>query len=258
MTLIRDLVLTLPGTHPGAPRLTWYGAGERVELSGRVLVNGVVKATNLLVAEAELGPGRRLALDLPAHWRALVWALAAWTTGAELDLVPRPPAADDGAPHTGAGPRRSGGPDDVLVTDRPPADGIAHQADVVVAVPLSALALRFPPPLPEGAIDGAADLMTYPDALGWLPPVEPERPALASRGGVPPVTHGDLLTWARSTAGADAWPGAPRVLLVEPTPLELLAHAVVALSVDGSLVLVGTRSEDVAHVARQERVTVPR
>ena len=46
MTTIRDLVLALAATEPTRPRLTWYGtAGERVELSSRVLTNTVVKAT---------------------------------------------------------------------------------------------------------------------------------------------------------------------------------------------------------------------
>lgn len=258
VTLIRDLVLAMPGKKPGSPRLTWYGDGERIDLSGRVLMNGVVKATNLLVAEADVAPGARVTLDLPPHWRTVVWALAAWTAGAEIELVPRSTARG----HAGPGPSAHASPGtsgtgDVLVTDRPPAGAAPHQAGVVVAVPLPALAMKFPSPLAGGTIDGAADVMTYPDALGWLPPLEPERPALAS-GGMPPVTHVDLLTWARSTAGAEAWPGTPRVLLAEPTSLELLAHTVAALAVDGSLVLLDARPDDLGHLVHQERVTVPR
>jgi uncharacterized protein (TIGR03089 family) len=83
VTTIRDLVRALAATEPTRPRLTWYAtAGERVELSSRVLTNTVVKATNLLVAEVDAEPGTRVALDLPAHWRTLVWALATWTSGA--------------------------------------------------------------------------------------------------------------------------------------------------------------------------------
>ncbi len=76
---------------PGRPRLTWYGAGgERIELSGAVLANWVAKTTNLLVEEFDAAPGVRVGLDLPAHWRTVVWALAAWRCGAEITLGPAP------------------------------------------------------------------------------------------------------------------------------------------------------------------------
>ena len=39
---------------PGRPRLTWYGPdAERVELSGKVLLNWVAKTANLLTDELD-------------------------------------------------------------------------------------------------------------------------------------------------------------------------------------------------------------
>lgn len=242
MTLVRDLVQTLAVTEPGRPRVTWYGTGgERVELSGRVLANWVVKATNLLVDEADAGPGRRVAVDLPVHWRTLVWSLATWTTGAEVTLG-LPPGAESA---------------DVLVTDRPDAGpGASEPPGLVIAVPLPALALRYDGPLPAGVVDGAADLPRYPDALGWLPPVDRTRTALSSTGGVPPVSHGELLDWARTTAASRAWPAAPRVLLQGPDAPVLLATALAAWAANGSLVLLAGPHPDVEHVAYQERVSL--
>lgn len=237
--LVPELVAALAAKEPARPRLTWYGPGaERAELSGRVLTNAVVKATNLLLDEAEARPGVRVVLELPAHWRTPIWALAAWTTGAEVCLARQPGA-------------------DVLVTAHPPRRLDTHAPGVVVAVPLAPLALRYPEPLGPGVLDGAADLMTYPDALGWLPPSEPARPALdaAPAGGEPPVSHADLLTWARATAGADTWPPAPRVLVEARDVLPLLATCLAAWSADGSVVLVGDPSADLSHLAAQERVT---
>ena len=76
--LLRRLVTT----DPGRPRVTWYGpAGERVELSGKVLDNWVAKTANLLVDELDVGPGSRVVVDLPPHWRTLVWLLAVWAAG---------------------------------------------------------------------------------------------------------------------------------------------------------------------------------
>ncbi|MDR3068395.1 MAG: TIGR03089 family protein, partial [Cellulomonas sp.] len=57
-------------TDPGKPRLTWYDSDDqRVELSGAVLSNWANKTANLLVEEVEAGPGTRVGLDLPLHWR---------------------------------------------------------------------------------------------------------------------------------------------------------------------------------------------
>lgn len=140
------VLAVLTAWEPSHPRLTWYGeAGERVELSGRVLTNWAVKAANLLVSECDAGPGTRVHLDLPAHWRLLVWSLGAWATGAEVTSGEVPDA----------------GAHDVVVSDRP--DRWPSSASEVVAVPLPALAMAWPGRLPAGAIDGAADLMSQPD-----------------------------------------------------------------------------------------------
>jgi uncharacterized protein (TIGR03089 family) len=77
---------------PGRPRVTYYDdtsgptQGERVELSARVLDNWVSKAANALQEEWDLGPGSRVHLDLPPHWRAFYWAMATWSVGATVAL----------------------------------------------------------------------------------------------------------------------------------------------------------------------------
>ncbi|MDM7831746.1 TIGR03089 family protein [Cellulomonas sp. MW9] len=187
---------------PGRPRITWYGADfERVELSGAVLDNWVSKTTNLLVEEFDAAPGVRVLVDLPPHWRTLVWALAVWRTGAHLVL--------DGAA-------------DVVVTDRP-AD---HPGPAVVAVSLPALARRFDGELPRGAVDAAAAVMTYGDAIGWLPPTDPA--ALALDG----VAYVELGTWWRAADDA-------RVAVDAGTDTgAFLATVVGALAADGSVVAI--------------------
>ncbi|MEU4364785.1 TIGR03089 family protein [Promicromonospora sp. NPDC023987] len=157
----------------GRPRLTWYGDdGERVELSGAVLANWASKTVNLLVEEFDAGPGSRVVVDLPVHWRTVVWALAAWRAGATVAV----PDASVAQP-------------DVVVSDSPErwADG---GADLVV-VSLPALARRYDGDLPAGAIDAASAVMTYGDAIGWVPEVEPEQDALVTAAGA--VGHKDLV-----------------------------------------------------------------
>jgi len=144
----------------GRPRLTWYGDdGERVELSGAVLANWASKTVNLLVEEFDAAPGSRVVVDLPVHWRTAVWALASWRTGATVAL-----------PDAGTDP-------DVVVTDDP-GRWAGTGADLVV-VSLPALARRYDGDLPAGAIDAASAVMTYGDAIGWVPEVDPGQDALA-------------------------------------------------------------------------------
>lgn len=67
------------------PALIWYSAaGERIELSGRVLMNWVDKSANLLVEECELAPDEGFDLQAPLHWRTIVLGLAALRVGALL------------------------------------------------------------------------------------------------------------------------------------------------------------------------------
>lgn len=238
MTLVRDLLTALPTRGGGPPLLTWYGAdGERVDLSARVLGTWVAKTVDLLVEEADAGPGTRVALDLPVHWRTLVWALATWTAGSEVLLLRTP--SPSGRPPSSA---------DVVVTADPGTAG--GTGAVVVAVPLPALALRWPGALPAGVLDGAADLLGRPDALAWLPPADPGAPALLD------VAHADLLAHARAHSGAASWRDAPRVLLgaTETLPDVLLA-ALAAWAAAGSVVLRGPGAPSPEHVAVVERVT---
>ncbi len=201
MTSVFDLLTR----DPGRPRVTWYGdAGERVELSGAVLANWVTKTANLLVEEVDAGPHVRVRLDLPGHWRAVVWALAVWRVGACVVVGHDEPAT-------------------VTVTPDP----AAHRG-TVVAVALPALARRFAGDLPPGAIDGAA-VLGYGDTLGWVPPPDPDAPALVGPSAT--VSHTALVRPA----------AAGRVLLLaDAVPLdELLRRVLDALAAGGSVVLVG-------------------
>ena len=215
---------------PGRPRLTWYGpSGERIELSGHVLDNWVTKTTNLLVEEFTAGPGTRVLLDLPPHWRTVVWAFAVWRAGACVVLP-------------GAG--RTDGDCDVVVTDRP--DRMSDTGPEIVAVALPALARRFDGVLPPGAMDAAGAVMTYGDVLTWLPEPDTSREALDVGGHE--VSHQELLGWASGTSGASAPPSAPAAaagpgpgrVLLEPGADDVPAVLAGALTVYaglGSLVL---------------------
>src|SRR5450830_1135512 len=189
--------MPLPGllaqlaAEPGRPRLTWYAPAERVELSGHVLDNWVTKTANLLVEEYDAGPGTRVLLDLPVHWRSVVWAFAVWRVGACV-LVP------------GLSATRV----DLVVTDRP----AAHSGGDIVAVALPALARSFDGDLPPGVVDATGAVMTYGDVLTWMPEPDPLSPAL-ERAEV--VVHRDLDRWATELLKADGGAGLGGRVLVE-------------------------------------------
>lgn len=161
------------------PRLVWAGTGERLELSGRVSATWANKVANLLVEEIDAGPGTRVFLDLPLHWRTLTWALGTWATGACV-VVDRDRTIDshanDDDDHLPALPPAL----DALVTasQEVATRAVAEGIELVVLVPLASFALRVPGGTPPGALDGAADVAAQPDDLGPVRPAPVGDPQL--------------------------------------------------------------------------------
>ncbi|WP_420180515.1 TIGR03089 family protein [Paenarthrobacter sp. TA1.8] len=223
-----NLMTALRSGHSTSPRLTWYGPdSERVELSGRVLDNWVAKTSNLLQDELDAEPGMSIRLDLPAHWKSFVWALAAWQLGMEVVF-------DD----TSA---------DLLATDRPD-DGAGAGFEAVVAVPLAALAMRWPGELPSGVVDYAAEVRSHGDVFMAHNEPEATLPAVRGTSGLP---HEDLI---EGFAAAQE-PGV-RLLVRAADGLEsCLAASLGAWKEDGSVVLVHPDLDVTEHLLENERVS---
>ena len=198
---------------PGRPRVTCYddtpGAtrGERIELSAKVLANWVSKAGNALQEEWDLGPGSTVRLALPPHWRSIYWALAAWSVGGTVVL-------DDA-------------PCDLLVTDDPTRLD-PDAATPAVLVTLAGLARSAPGGAPPGTMDEARELSTYADQLTPWDESAPTDPAL--RAGGADTTY-------ESVVPQRDWPREARVHTASTTLAEVLADALGAWALDGSLVL---------------------
>lgn len=253
------LLRRLVATDPGRPRVTWYGpAGERVELSGKVLDNWVAKTANLLVDELDAGPGTQVVLDLPAHWRTLVWLLATWSVGARV-VVERPA----GTPRESPGDGPAGAPVDVLVTADPAGPAALSwrdQAERVVAVALPALAPSFGPALPAGAVDYALEVRTFGDV--FVPFVRPaptdQAYLLVERDTVLGVPYGELLRFTSHEAAL-----APGTRLLTGGPgVDPLLDLLGPLVADGSVVVhhdpAGAGPGGLDGLAAQEGVTVTR
>ena len=236
------LLAALVRSDPTRPRLTWYDdtagptQGERIELSGRVLANWTAKAANLLQEDLDIEPGSRVALDLPAHWRAAYWLFAIWGVGAEAVL---------GAT----------GDADVAVTSTP---GSIPAGPALVAVTLAGLARSWVgEPLPSGAVDEAKELATYGDRFEpWARPGA-EDVALSAPGQS--WTYGQVVPSARASAAELGLVPQARVM-TSAGPQDAVRAWLGAWAVDGSLVLFrkDASAEDDATLERRastERVT---
>ena len=226
MRSIVDLVTDLATREH--PALTWYGPNhERVDLTGKTAANWMIKAANLLSLELSAEPGTTIWLDLPAHWRSLVWAHASWCTGARVSLT-----GDDA---------------DAAITATP---GLAHRDLETVVIALPALARRVED-LPPDAIDGAADLMSQADAF-VLPPAGGSDDATGLG-----VSQIELISNPHSFTPAGEAPiedAPPRVLLAGGSLADLLV-VVPALWAQGASVVIGddssvAGSEGVTHIGK--------
>ena len=207
------------------PFVTFYddATGERVELSVATFDNWVAKTAGLLRDGLAAQPGDRLALLLPPHWQALVWACAGWAVGTTVLLDPDAAASADVA---------VAGPDSV-------ADATA--APEVIALSLRPLGGRFTEPLPSGVQDYAVEVPAYPDRLvPYAAPPDDDR-ALESAGS--PSSYGDLVAAAENRASAiGAEPGSRLLVPAADLAGALRDALLVPLVIGGSAVLV--RNED--------------
>jgi uncharacterized protein (TIGR03089 family) len=224
-----QLMSTLRSGQSTSPRLTWYGPdSERVELSGRVLDNWVAKTSNLLQDELDAEPGTRLRLDLPAHWKSMILALAAWQLGMEVVL--------------GSGEAQ------VLATDEP-GNSAPAEYDAVMAVPLPALAMRWPGSLPPGVVDYAAEVRSHGDVYMAHTDPDASGPAVVTSAGTA-LPHSDLLTGFAAAHDAGV-----RLLIQAGDGLEAaLRESLGAWNSDGSVVLVHPDVDVTEKLLNDERV----
>ena len=209
-----------------SPCLVWYGpAGDRVELSGRVMDNWVAKTANLLAEELDVGEGTTVGLRMDPHWRSLVWALAAWQAGATVRLDAAGPAPD------------------VLVSADP--ELLSGDSTHQVLVALGALQLRWPGELPDGVLDYAAEVRSYADAYLGLDTLAADGVALEYDGGG--LTFGQLL----------GQPAPARNLLVSAQTAwpEVLREALSTWQGGGTVVLVHADVEVTQRLLDSERVS---
>ncbi|WP_067781693.1 hypothetical protein [Actinomyces vulturis] len=186
--------------------LVYYSPTERIELSTHVTRMWMAKVCGLLSTEAS--PSSQVRLSLPWHWRTVMWASGALLAGHYVSFTtPTENIHDDAiASHVSAASTSSQTvtndvspyvPESLISSlltqafsqadytdssDHPLKEfwgdtvsvacnetALDDNADTQILTPLSSLALSWPGELPPLVIDGAADLMTYPDTLQPAP-----------------------------------------------------------------------------------------
>ena len=222
------LLAALERTGP-RPALAWYEEEGRVELSGHVLANWVIKSIGHLHDEIALAPGTEVVLDLPAHWKRLVLALAVWSLGGT-------PRAADGVRATAFLPHAPSSVPEVLISDRP-GSGPVEDADEVLAVDPISLAARFSGELPPLVHDWAQEVRASSDRLAVALPAW-------SGPSAEPVGGSDL---------AGGTPGPPARLLVEDDGLDAVPQVLGALLAGGGIVGPASRVDE--RRAADEQVT---
>lgn len=212
------------------PALIWRDGAERVELSGRVLVNWVEKAAGLLVDELDVGASDVLTISPVPHWRLAVLTFAALRAGARVDFTRHPE------------------PDSVVhaYPESHPDDDAAAQTLLVVAEP--ALAFECSGPLPKGAVDFCDEVRAQPDMYGGLENPEPDSVALPSG-----VTHAEVLPRALELAGTDG--GTVYLPLTEGWGENAALRTLGIITAGGAVVLTARPEDATAAVLDQERAT---
>lgn len=227
--------------NPTSPRLSWYGPdSERVELSGRVLDNWIAKTANYLVDELDAEPGTLIALDLPLHWRSMVWLLASWAVGATV-ISTSSPESTTPDPFPSA---------DIVATADPAAMNErlaeAKPAPLIIAVALPALQMRWLGELPPRTLDYSGDVRAHGDV--FFADADPEPSDIAWQHDAATISYDTLI--AASTQAPQ------RVLLEAREGWAAVVHsAVETWAAGGSVVLLDPTVEATERLRSSENVT---
>ena len=214
---------------------------------------------------SESAPGDGVHLGLPPHWRSVAWACGTWLAGRSV-LV--------GSSAEICAARLL---PELSVAFAP--ESLCDEAEAQALVPPASLALRWPGELPTLVLDGAADLMHYPDRFTPVSTAadsvcltdlasEAAAPAApgASAGTAPSSERPTILTRAQlvtrvEAAAAPTGAGdrsASRAALVRsPDTAQMLQEVLVAWHAGRTaVVLTPEAGDDVAAAAiRQEGIT---
>ncbi|GAA4748357.1 TIGR03089 family protein [Gordonia alkaliphila] len=209
------------------PLLTYYGAAQRIGLSGATLENWAAKIANYLRDEAGLFPGDAVGVAAPEHWQTAAVLLGSWWAGLRVDI------GDDAATEAR-----------VVFTDLAGVDAYPDAEETVV-LPLDPFAGRTAD-LPPFAADFGDTVRPHGDHFS---PGGVGGEAMLGR------SVDQTLAAARASAAADGIAAGARVLSTRPwrTADDVLAHLVAPMAVGAALVYADPAADlDLAAIADTE------
>ncbi len=209
------------------PLLTYYGATQRIGLSGATLENWAAKIANYLREEAGLFPGDAVGVAAPEHWQTAAVLLGGWWAGLRVDV------GDDAAAQTR-----------VVFTDLAGVDAYPDAEETVV-LPLDPFAGRTPE-LPPFAADFGDTVRPHGDRFS---------PGGVGGEAVLGRSVDQVLAAARASAAADGIAAGARVLSTRPwrTADDVLAHLLAPWAVGAALVYADPAADlDLAAIADTE------
>lgn len=216
------------------PLVTWYdlGQGQRTELSARTFANWVDKTVNLMASVGLVERpqvGLPLLLAHPGHWVGLVWTMAVWQIGGQVQAEPRETL--DAVDLAVVGPENSH-----------PVPGVE-----TVACSLHPLGLGFA--TPRRAVIDYAEVTSHPDGH-WAYPAQDTSVAFTSNRTL--LTAGEIDQVAGSSER--------RALRVAASddPWRVLAEALVAPILGGGSIVVvsGDTGDGVERVLSSENAAL--
>ncbi|MFI9643320.1 TIGR03089 family protein [Micromonospora sp. NPDC051925] len=227
------------------PLLTYCddATGERTELTASQLGGWAARTAGLLRDGCELGPGSRVAVLLPPHWRTAAVLLGAWSVGMAVSFRPR---ATAGLPVLEPGGDRPY--DAVFVTPERLDDWLDDVPDGVHRY----LVGTGPGPLadvPVGWLDWSAEVLRHTDAPPDYAAVHPAAPATPD--GTSYAVWGRL---ASELAGQLDLRGADRLLVDAAEHEQPVKWLLAPLAVGASVVICANldRSDLHARVATEQ------
>lgn len=217
-----------------SPALIWYHQDERVELSGRVLVNWVEKAAGLLVDQLDVEAHSPVTVAPTPHWRQIILSLAALRVGARLQLSPQPVE------------------NCVVYSDTESHLDDTVDSEWLLAVAEPALAFECEEPVTEPVVDFCAQVRAFPDHYVGSELPDGSDVALLNAN----IFHGDLLSVATAAASSVTNPSGTSYLPLNNGWNEHALLTVLGILVAGGAVVVSDTPEAITDsVLAQEMAT---
>ncbi|MFJ6149911.1 TIGR03089 family protein [Micromonospora profundi] len=200
--------------------------GERVDLAAHQVGAWAARSASLLRDGCGLGPGSRVAVLLPPHWRTAAVLLGAWASGLAVSFRPR---ATAGLPVLEPGGDRPF--DAVFVTPERQDDWLEDVPDATHRYLVGTGPGRLAD-VPLGWLDWSAEVLRHPDVTPDHAAIHPSDPASADG-----TTYGQWGALAQEVAGMLGLRAGDRLLVDAAEHEQPLKWLLAPLSAGASVVI---------------------